>query len=206
MAPSSAPSKGLRRLPPRSASFNGRTEETAAPPPRQMLRPKTHPDVLAAVRRPSTPQTSFSAAGRSPEVKLPAKVLVSVTVLRSTGPVQVMAALEWTVDELVSAALRIYIQEERRPSLPSGDPALFGLHYSQFSLESLDSREKLINLGSRGFFLCPRADSANAVGGNRGSPATPPETAVPPPWKCRRDAEKGGRIGIPWLNFMYFLM
>ena len=47
-----------------------------------------------------------------------------------------MASAEWTVADLVAAAVALYVKEGRRPLLPSADPAAFGLHYSQFSLES----------------------------------------------------------------------
>jgi len=36
----------------------------------------------------------------------------------------------------VAAAVALYVKEGRRPLLPSADLAAFGLHYSQFSLES----------------------------------------------------------------------
>lgn len=65
-------------------------------------------------------------------------MLVNVTVQRSLGPLQVMASTELTVEELVEAALKQYRKEGRRPLLPPtmADPSAFGLHYSQFSLES----------------------------------------------------------------------
>ena len=47
-----------------------------------------------------------------------------------------MAGAEWRVADLVAAAVELYIREGRRPLLPSADPSAFGLHYSQFSLES----------------------------------------------------------------------
>jgi hypothetical protein len=86
---------------------------------------------------------SFRAADGVPEPaaarKTPSKVLVSVAVLRSMWPLHVMASAEWSVAELVAAAVRLYVKEGRRPLLPSSDPAAFGLHYSQFCLEGMIS-------------------------------------------------------------------
>ncbi|XP_072967237.1 uncharacterized protein At4g22758-like [Typha angustifolia] len=84
------------------------------------------------------------------------RVLVNVTVERSLGPVHVVVAPESTVSEVVKAAAMAYVKEGRRPLLPTTDPKGFELHYSQYSLESLNPEEKLINLGSRNFFLCLR--------------------------------------------------
>ncbi|KAG0457952.1 hypothetical protein HPP92_023109 [Vanilla planifolia] len=143
-----------------------------------MRRPKTHPDLLSAARRASAEPTA--AAG---ERKVPSKVLFNVMVQWSLGPVQVVASTEWTVHDLVVAAVRIYIQEERRPPLPSSDSLAFGLHYSQFSLQSLDPREKLIELGSRNFFLCPKAASAATTGGETDAPVNSSG--------CSKDVQKG---------------
>ncbi|PIN02846.1 hypothetical protein CDL12_10145 [Handroanthus impetiginosus] len=85
-----------------------------------------------------------------------AKVLVKVNIQNSLGPVQVVTPPETTVGELMKAAIGIYVKEKRRPLLSSSDPQCYELHYSQFSLESLQPEEKLMNLGSRNFFLCPK--------------------------------------------------
>ena len=67
---------------------------------------------------------------------VPSKVLVTVAVQRSMWPLHVMARAEWRVADLVAAAVGLYVRERRRPLLPSADPSAFGLHYSQFSLQS----------------------------------------------------------------------
>lgn len=82
------------------------------------------------------------------------KLLVNVTVERSLGPIHVVMSPENTVMDLVRTAVEVYVKEGRRPLLQFTDPKGFELHYSQYSLESLDPQEKLINLGSRNFFLC----------------------------------------------------
>ncbi|XP_074569218.1 uncharacterized protein LOC141825731 [Curcuma longa] len=122
----------------RTASFKGRT----SPPENRQLR---RPELLAR----------GVEASAAEERRVPEKLLVNVTVQRSLGPVQVVAPTNWTVGDLVAAALRCYVEEGRRPPVPADVPSsTFTLHYSQFSLERLNSQEKLINLGSRSFFLC----------------------------------------------------
>ncbi|KAK1322812.1 hypothetical protein QJS10_CPA02g00672 [Acorus calamus] len=81
------------------------------------------------LRRPRTPPTA--------ETKVPAKVPVNVTVKGSLAPLPLMASTEWTVGDVVEVAVRQYVKEGRRPVLlPPSTADEFGLHYSQFSLES----------------------------------------------------------------------
>ncbi|KAI3468862.1 hypothetical protein Pfo_025525 [Paulownia fortunei] len=84
------------------------------------------------------------------------KVLLKVNIQNSLGPVQVVMPAENTVGELMKAAIGIYVKEKRRPLLGSSDPGGYELHYSQFSLECLKPEDRLMDLGSRNFFLCPK--------------------------------------------------
>ncbi|GJN03045.1 hypothetical protein PR202_ga20448 [Eleusine coracana subsp. coracana] len=141
----------------RSASFHGSGAQRLLP----KQRPKTQPDLLAGMRagassRSGSPPVGETEMGRR---RTPSKVLVSVSVQRSMWPLHVMASAEWRVADLVAAAVALYVKEGRRPQLPSADPADFGLHYSQFSLESLDPSESVMELGSRSFFLCPKSSA-----------------------------------------------
>ncbi|KAL3366030.1 hypothetical protein AABB24_010927 [Solanum stoloniferum] len=90
------------------------------------------------------------------------KLLVKVNIQNSVGPVHVVMSPENTVRELIKAAIEIYVKEKRRPLLPSSDSRCYELHYSQFSLESLNLDEKLLNLVSRSFFLCPQPICLNS--------------------------------------------
>ncbi|KAG2677502.1 hypothetical protein I3843_12G102600 [Carya illinoinensis] len=114
-----------------------------------------HSDI---VRRPggliTVPRRLKSAPATSGSLGRPTKLLLNVTIERSLGPVQVVMPPENTIRDLIKEVLEIYDREKRRPLLPKVDPRRFELHYSQFSLESLKPEEKLINLGSRNFFLC----------------------------------------------------
>uniref|UniRef100_A0A0E0PT64 DUF7054 domain-containing protein n=1 Tax=Oryza rufipogon TaxID=4529 RepID=A0A0E0PT64_ORYRU len=94
------------------------------------------------------------------------RLLLNVTVEQSLWPVHVVIGADCTVADLVRAAVDAYVREGRRPPLPSaagggGDAAAgFELHFSKYSLESLRPEEKLVDLGSRNFFLCARRTPA----------------------------------------------
>ncbi|KAK2664784.1 hypothetical protein Ddye_003358 [Dipteronia dyeriana] len=89
------------------------------------------------------------------------KLLLNVNIERSLGPVQVVTSPEKRVSDLIKAAIEIYVKEKRRPLLKHTDFKSFQLHYSQYSLESLKADEKLINLGSRNFFMCSRPSTSS---------------------------------------------
>ncbi|KAG9445375.1 hypothetical protein H6P81_016715 [Aristolochia fimbriata] len=149
------------RRPVRSASHHDRLSEagersssssTTTPIPR----PGSHSKLLNTLGG-TAGAGSGHASPRSPESKQRlTKLLLNVTVLRSLGPVHVIVSPESTVVDLIKAAVEAYVREGRRPLLTERDPLAYDLHYSQFSLESLDAAEKLGNLGSRNFFLCPK--------------------------------------------------
>lgn len=208
---------GKKPQPQGSNSFHGKTP-VAPSDKRQTRRPKTQPDLLA-------PGGTRSCGGLSqPEVRrgnsasdkegrrVPAKVLVNVAVQRSLGRVQVMASTEWRVEELAAAAARLYVKEGRHPPLPTAEPTAFNLHYSQFSLECLDPKVKLIELGSRNFFLCPKSISASAAPAPAcSSSSSPPEprplTPSPSsPSSCSKEADKASKLPVPWLRFMVYLL
>ncbi|EHA8589671.1 hypothetical protein COCNU_scaffold011891G000040 [Cocos nucifera] len=115
------------------------------------------PDRLAAIERPQSHQElpRWLEVNGAVGQRL-TKLLLNVTIERSLGPVHVVMPPENTVADLVRAAVDAYVKEGRRPLLPLADPKVFDLHYSQYSLESLNPEEKLINLGSRNFFLCSK--------------------------------------------------
>ncbi|TVU12763.1 hypothetical protein EJB05_46420, partial [Eragrostis curvula] len=97
------------------------------------------------------------SASPAPDRRL-TRLLVNVTVDRSLWPVHVVLPADATVADLVRAAVAEYDREGRRPTLPRGRDvaAEFELHLSKYSLESLRPEEKVVDLGSRNFFLCAR--------------------------------------------------
>ncbi|KAF8009517.1 hypothetical protein BT93_J0502 [Corymbia citriodora subsp. variegata] len=174
----------------KASSFHGRNP-VAMEAAKQLPRPRTVPDLLVA--RKGLAQASAGADERPRLTKL----LLNVTLQGSLGPVHVVMTPESMVGDLIAAALRQYLKEGRRPILPTADPSGFDLHYSQFSLESLDREEKLMALGSRNFFLCakrPARDGVAAAGSGGASPAS-----------CGKEAEKASKNGFNWLKFMDFM-
>ncbi|GJM85146.1 hypothetical protein PR202_ga01570 [Eleusine coracana subsp. coracana] len=181
----------------RSASFHGRG---AAEQRHQLLRqrPRTQPDLLAGVREWRAGGDAAAvpwAGGGGRTAASPSKVLVTVAVQQSMWPLHVMARTEWRVADLVAAAVALYVREGRRPLLPSADASAFTLHYSQFSLQRLDPEEKLMELGSRSFFLCSKAAPADVS--SAGSPVV--ETA-----KATASPAKRPNMQVPWLGLMHF--
>ncbi|XP_059300385.1 uncharacterized protein LOC132052733 [Lycium ferocissimum] len=155
-------------------------------------------------RRPRTVPNLFSGngpnAGSLPELQVRpklTKLLLNVTIQRSLGPVQVLISPESTVDDLIAAAIRQYSKEERRPALCSMDSSGYGLHYSQFSLDSLDSAEKLMALGTRNFFLCPKklGPETSMCGELTASSS-----------RCKKQADIDISMYLPWPKFMDFLL
>ncbi|KAL9675494.1 hypothetical protein QQ045_003696 [Rhodiola kirilowii] len=163
------------RLTEKSSSFNGRAATMSV---RELSRHNTLPN-LKSYETTTRPQLT--------------KLLLNVTVQGSVGALQVVTTSDSTVGDLIGLALRQYVKEGRRPILPTIEPARFDLHYSQFSLDSLDRAEKLINLGSRNFFLCRKmvedeiTSSASAA--------------------CSEQAEKAAKTSsLPLLKFIDFLL
>lgn len=170
----------------KSLSFHGK----AAPPEQSLRRPRTMPDLR------STPMTcGFPASFPAPERKLtPTKVLFNVAIQESVGTVQVLLNPESRVSDLICGALKQYVKERRRPVFSSSDADEFDLHYSQFSLESLDRDEKLAALGSRNFFMCKRPEVVEGGTGSNDGASTS---------SCSTQAEKV-KLGspFPWLKFI----
>ncbi|KAK0605354.1 hypothetical protein LWI29_025820 [Acer saccharum] len=175
------------KLSEKSSSFHGRIP-TMMPAVQQLRRPKTLPDLR--------PSQAVSLTISPPEAKPKlTKLLLNVTIQGSVGAVQVVMSPENTVADLVAAAIRQYLKECRRPVLPTTNPSGFDLHYSQFSLESLEKEEKLMELGSRNFFLCGKKVELNG-GGDRTTSSS----------SCSKEAEKASKTGIQWLKFMDFML
>lgn len=178
------------KLSEKSSSFHGKIPVTMQTDQKELRRPKTVPDLLQ--------DRSFVSLSPESRPKKLTKLLLNVTIQGSVGALQVIMSPENTVADLSAVAVKQYIKECRRPILPTTDPCGFDLHYSQFCLESLGREEKLIELGSRNFFLCPtRAvedDSSNSNVRTSSSST------------CSKEAGKASKTGIPWLKFMDFLL
>ncbi|XP_058734958.1 uncharacterized protein At4g22758-like [Vicia villosa] len=181
------------KLTDKSLSFHGHTSLSAATlATAQIRRPKTMPELVLYRKRAATMTT--------PDIfpRQPSKLLLKVTMMGSLGPVQVLITPESTVGDLIAAAVCIYVKEGRRPILPSKEASCFNLHYSQFSLESLDRNEKLREIGSRNFYMCPKKFGEGENNGGDGS-------VTASFGSCSREAEKASK-GFGLLRCMDFLL
>ncbi|PIM97297.1 hypothetical protein CDL12_30234 [Handroanthus impetiginosus] len=82
-----------------------------------------------------------------------AKVVVSVTVEGSPGPIRTMVKLGSNVEEVIKHVIDKYNDEGRTPHLDKDAASTCELHHSYFSLESLNKSEVLGDVGSRSFYL-----------------------------------------------------
>lgn len=119
------------KLQEKAMSFHGRGT-MPHPNPGELRRPKTLPELFSSGRTAAVEPVS----SKPPRLT---KLLLNVTVQGSSGALQIIISPESTVDDLIDAAVRLYVKEARRPFLPESEPSRFDLHYSQFSLESINS-------------------------------------------------------------------
>ncbi|CAK9173142.1 unnamed protein product [Ilex paraguariensis] len=115
------------------------------------------------------------------------KLLLRVNIQNSLGSIQVVMSPENTVRDLMKSAMATHVKEKRRPLLSETDTRCSELHYSPFSLESLNPEEKLINLGSRNFFLCLKPNNAANS-------------------SCFQEVKEEAKSPIPLTYFMDFLL
>ncbi|CAL0321965.1 unnamed protein product [Lupinus luteus] len=179
---------------------NGRLGENAMSAT-ELRRPRTVPDLVLYGNK------YVGAVVPEGIPRQPPKVLLKVTVLGSLAAVQVLMRPESSVGDLVEGALRQYVKEGRRPILPSMKAFDFDLHYSQFSLESLDRDEKLIDLGSRNFFMCPRkpVSTVEGGGGREDYMTTPFASCANEVSKVRHGGDRDA-AGFGWFKLMHFLL
>ncbi|XP_020581637.1 uncharacterized protein At4g22758 isoform X2 [Phalaenopsis equestris] len=116
-------------------------------------RPHTCTDVMSASRWLKSPS---AAVGDSREET---KVVVSVAVEGSPGPVKAMVKLGASVEEAIAAVVDEYSREGRSPQLDLQAVASFELHHSHFSLHSLNKSDKIGEIGGRSFYLRTRSSS-----------------------------------------------
>uniref|UniRef100_A0A0D3F4R2 DUF7054 domain-containing protein n=1 Tax=Oryza barthii TaxID=65489 RepID=A0A0D3F4R2_9ORYZ len=135
-----------RARPPRAAGLS-----PPSPPPPPLERPHTCFDVF-------TPDSPFgrSASAASLSNCNPweeSKVVVSVTVEGSVGPVKAMVRLGASVGEAIAAVVERYAKEGRSPRLDPAAAEAFQLHHSHFCLQSLNKNDKIGDVGGRNFYL-----------------------------------------------------
>lgn len=156
-----------------------------------MRRPKTHPELLNRDQWKQTPWIN-NGVDKALGAK---KLLVNVTVARSIGPLRALLSKDATVEDAIKATLVLYAKEGRKPFL-SNDPASFGLHYSQFSINCLNPGDKVEDMGSRTFFLCSKEAANKSVHGGESAVVT----ALSSLSSCGSEIQSISRIREPWYN------
>lgn len=161
-----------------------------------MRRPKTHPELL---NRDDRPVLMKNNKMNPPLEALSAnKLLVSVTVAQSIGPLRLLLSKDATVENVIKAALVLYAKEGRKPLL-SSDPTSFGLHYSQFSIDCLNPTDKIKDLGSRNFFLCSKEKAKeNCILSFQRGETVVSERLCLSPSSCGKDVQNISRTTQPW--------
>ncbi|KAM0890390.1 hypothetical protein ACQ4PT_027077 [Festuca glaucescens] len=132
-----------------------------SPPPPPLERPHTCYDVFAV----DSPLASSATLVSSLPDRKPweeARVVVSVTVEGSAGPVKAMVRLGSSIREAIAAVVERYDREGRSPRLDPASADSFQLHHSHFCLESLNKNDKIGDVGGRNFYL-HKNDGSNGI-------------------------------------------
>ncbi|GMJ09655.1 hypothetical protein like AT1G70780 [Hibiscus trionum] len=86
------------------------------------------------------------------------RILVSITVLGSAGPIRFVVNEEELVSSVIDTALKAYAREGRRPVLGSGIDDFF-LYCPSAGSDALNPWETIGSLGARNFMLCKKLRS-----------------------------------------------
>ncbi|KAK1615546.1 hypothetical protein QYE76_021063 [Lolium multiflorum] len=132
-----------------------------SPPPPRLERPHTCYDDFPM----DSPLASSASLAPSLPDRRPweeAKVVVSVTVEGSAGPVKAMVRLGSSIREAIAAVVERYDREGRSPRLDPASADCFQLHHSHFCLQSLNKNDKIGDVGGRNFYL-HKNDGSNGL-------------------------------------------
>ncbi|KAJ4956013.1 hypothetical protein NE237_012796 [Protea cynaroides] len=121
---------------------------------------------LSEIQIPKTDALQFHQQTCSDIYSKDAKVVVTVTVEGSPGPVRTMVKLEWSVEEIIKVVVDKYREERRNPLLNLDSASSFHLHHSCFSLHNLDKKKTIGEIGSRSFYLRKSSNCSNEISFN----------------------------------------
>ncbi|KAG7546533.1 hypothetical protein ISN44_As12g018780 [Arabidopsis suecica] len=99
--------------------------------------------------------SSLSPINQEGNTKEAPKVVISVAVEGSPGPVRAMVKLSCDVEETIKIVVDKYCKEGRTPKLDRD--SAFELHQSHFSIQCLEKREIIGEIGSRSFYMRKKA-------------------------------------------------
>ncbi|KAL1201670.1 hypothetical protein V5N11_006213 [Cardamine amara subsp. amara] len=145
------------------------------------------PSLLSGFSSPSSPSL-INQEGNKREA---AKVVINVAVEGSPGPVRAMVKLSCNVEETIKIVVEKYCKEGRTPKLDQY--AEFELHQSHFSIQCLETREIIGEIGSRNFYLRKKA---HETGVSFAAEIPPVKTSLIPSSNliCSRIAQIIGKI------------
>lgn len=191
----------------RSRSFCGRPSQTGKTWEASSSSSKLKKNTTTTMRRPKTHPELLNRDDHNMKIKMnhPVdqglsvnKLLVNVTVAQSIGPLRLLLSKDATVEDVIKATFVLYAKEGRKPHL-SNDHASFGLHYSQFSIDCLNPADKIKDLGSRNFFLFPKATEKETcnLSFKGGEIAANSSSSS---YSCGREIQGISRLREPWYN------
>ncbi|KFK31957.1 hypothetical protein AALP_AA6G181800 [Arabis alpina] len=104
----------------------------------------------------SSPSSSSSSSPINHQVykREAAKVMISVSVEGSPGPVRTLVKQSCNVEETIKMVVEKYGKERRTPKLDKD--LVFELHQSHFSIQCLEKTEVIGEIGSRSFYMRKR--------------------------------------------------
>ncbi|ESQ38249.1 hypothetical protein EUTSA_v10028909mg [Eutrema salsugineum] len=102
----------------------------------------------------SSPSSSSSPIYKQVYKREAAKVVISVSVEGSPGPVKTLVRLSCNVEETMKMVVDKYRKEGRTPKLDKD--LAFELHQSHFSIQCLEKTEVIGEIGSRSFYMRKR--------------------------------------------------
>lgn len=170
----SKPIKILKRCNSDPTLGTSSADDNRSPTPLEIVlfRPQTCTDISCASDYLLQSPPKFEGYNRD------AKVVVNVTVEGSPGPVRTMVKLGSSVDEAIRLVVNKYSEEGRSPQLDKEAASTFELHYSHFSLQSLNKSDMIGEAGSRSFYL---RKSNSCRGGESASSSFISDIVSPPP-------------------------
>lgn len=117
------------------------------------------------------------------------RILITVTVIGSAGPIRFVVREEELVSSVIGAALKTYAREGRRPILGS-DIDCFVLYHAYDGSRALSPWEPIGSFGTRNFLLCKKQVLAN-------------DRSATPEWEIGKKGTGGWKA---WLNRSFGLI
>ncbi|KAF8095959.1 hypothetical protein N665_0320s0081 [Sinapis alba] len=138
----------------RSSPLSGLPTEESGP---IVYLPRIRSEVMASspsllgLSSPSSPFPTNQEKQNQGDKREATKVVINVAVEGSPGPVRTMVKLSCNVEETIKLVVEKYCEEGRTPKLDKG--AAYELHQSHFSIQCLEKKEIIGEIGSRNFYL-----------------------------------------------------